>query len=89
MDYATVRIPEFEEFQKRLARVDVAYDMNTPSMLVAKFGYSRKENGNVNCCRRRKKKDIALKCLSILPKEELFRIKPDLIEKYLPKVLVS
>ena len=33
--------------------------------------------------------EIGWKCLSILPKEELFRIKPDLIEKYLPKVLVS
>lgn len=30
--------------------------------------------------------EIGWKCLSVLPKEELFRIKPEFIEKYLPKV---
>ncbi len=29
--------------------------------------------------------EIGWKCLSVLPKEELFRIKPEFIEKYLPK----
>jgi V/A-type H+-transporting ATPase subunit B len=29
--------------------------------------------------------DIGWKCLSLLPREELYRIKPEFIEKYLPK----
>lgn len=29
--------------------------------------------------------ELGWKCLSVLPKEELFRIKPEFIEKYLPK----
>ncbi len=33
--------------------------------------------------------EIGWKCLSVLPKEELFRIKPEFIEKYLPKTEID
>lgn len=33
--------------------------------------------------------EIGWKCLSVLPKEELFRIKPEFIEKYLPKTEIN
>ena len=33
--------------------------------------------------------EIGWKCLSVLPKEELFRIKPEFIEKYLPKAEID